>query len=250
MSLLITGLIRNTEVLGVRPSSTLFVRIANDDMVSSFVQIRGFYLTGTTNTEYVFDVVTLAPGGVSNNSYYAQFDAFEFKFITSSDAVEISAWGRDDSGALSVVYQVHPVELNLFGSMEGVAGADGSTISSAVKRIYIANSRSNNVSIIDAESKVPIGTVKVGSRPFGVGVNPITNRVYVTNQGSDNVSVIDGFSNVVIATIKVGLSPESVDVDPKTNKIYITNAISNNISVINGSTNTVIATLTKEVANE
>ncbi|EGW35874.1 YncE family protein [Desulfosporosinus sp. OT] len=245
MPLLITGLIRNTEVLGVRPSSTLFVRIANDDLASASVQIRGFYLTETTKTEYVFDVVTLAPRGVANYSYYAQFDAFEFQFITNSDAVEISAWGRDATGALSAVYQVQPAELNLFG-MEGAAGADGSTISSAVKRIYVANSRRDNISIIDAETKALIGTVKVGSRPFAVGVNPVTNRIYVSNQGSDNVSVIDGFSNIVIATIKVGLSPENVDVDPKINKIYVTNAISNNISVINGSTNTVIATLRRK----
>lgn len=244
MALLTTGLIRNPEVFGIRPSSTFSLRITNDDQVSVSIQIEGFYLTGTTKTEYVLDVVTLAPGGVANSSYYAQFDAFEFRFITNSDAVEISAWGRDAAGALSVVFRVLPAELNLSG-VEEVAGANGSTISSSVKRIYVANSRNNNVSIIDSETKALIGTVKVGSRPFGVGVNPVTNRIYVTNQGSDNVSVIDGFSNVVIATIKVGLSPERVDVDPTTNRIHVTNAISNNISVINGSTNTVIATLTK-----
>ena len=242
MALLTTGLIKNTAVYGVRPSSTLSVRITNNDLASASIQIRGFYLTGTAKTEYVLDVIALAPGGVANSSYYAKFDAFEFWFITNSDAVEISAWGKDAAGNLTLVHRALPAELNPLGA-EGIAGTNKLIMSSSAKRVYVANSSSNNVSIIDGETKALIGTVVVGSRPFGVGVNPVTNRIYVTNQGSDNVSVIDGFSNVVIATIKVGLSPEGVTVNPATNQIHVTNTISNNVSVINGSTNTVIATL-------
>lgn len=242
MALLTTGLITNTEVSGIRPSSTLSVRITNEEIVSASIQIRGFYLIGTTKTEYVSDIVSLAPGGVVNSNYYAQFDAFEFRFITNSDAVEISAWGEDSAGNLTVVHRVLPAELNLLGA-EGIAGANGLTISPSANRIYVANSSSNNVSIFDRETNTLIGTVVVGSRPIGVGVNPVTNRIYVTNQGSDNVSVIDGFTNDVIATIKVGVFPEGVEVNPTTNRIYVTNVISNNVSVINGSTNTVIATL-------
>ena len=240
MPLLTTGLIRNTEVSGVRPSSTFSVRITNEDLVSASIQIRGFYVTGTTKTEYVSDIISLASGSVANNDFYAKFDAFEFRFITNSEAVEISAWGKDAAGDLTIVHRVLP-EPNPLGG-EGTVGTTQITPSSAVNRIYIVNSSSNNVSIIDRETNTLIDTVKVGSRPFGVGVNPVTNRIYVTNQGSDNVSVIDGFSNVVIATIKVGVFPERVDVFPTTNLIHVTNVISNNVSVINGSTNTVIAT--------
>ena len=241
MALLTTGLITNTKVFGIRPSLTFSVRITNDDLIRTSIQIRGCYYTGTQQTEYVFDIVTLEPGGVANSDYYTQFDAFEFQFITSSDAVEISAWGKDASGDFTVVHRVLPAGLDQVGAGR-IAGANGSTISSS-KRIYVANPRSNNVSVIDGETNALIGTVIVGKRPFGVGVNPITNRIYVSNQGSDNVSVIDGFSNRVIATIKVGLSPEGVNVNPTTNRICVTNSISNNVSVINGSTNTVIATL-------
>lgn len=243
MALLTTGLIANTEVIGIRPSSTFSVRITNEDLVRTSIQISGCYFKGTQKTEYVLDVVTLEPGGVSNSDYYAQFDAFEFQFITNSDAIEISAWGKDASGYFTVVHRVLSAELDLVGA-GGIAGANGSTISSS-KRIYVANPRSNNVSVIDGETNALLKTVNVGTRPFCVGVNPITNRIYVSNQGSDNISVIDGFSNRVIATIKVGLSPEGVNVDPTTNRIYVTNSISNNVSVINGSTNTVIATLNR-----
>ncbi len=242
MALLTTGLIKNIEVSGVRPSSTLSVRITNNGSDRASIQIRGFYLNGTIKTEYVLDVLILAPGEVSNSNFFAQFDAFEFRFIISSDAVEISTWGKDAAGILTVVYYLLPAASYPICS-DGIAGATGLTIPSAVNQIYVANSSSNKVSVINGETNTLIGTVKVGSGPMGVSVNPATNRIYVTNQGSNNVAVIDGFSNVVIATIMVGVSPEGVDVNPTTNQIYVANHGSNNISVINGSTNTVIATV-------
>lgn len=64
MAILTTGLIENLEISGVRPSSTLSLRMMNPDPVSASIQIKGFYLKEMTRTEYVFDVKTLAPGGI------------------------------------------------------------------------------------------------------------------------------------------------------------------------------------------
>lgn len=238
MAVLTTGLIENTHVSGIRPSSTLTVRFRNKDLMNTVIQIRGFYLKGTAKIEYVLDSVTLAPGGVVDTNHYAQFDAFEFRFVTSSDAVEISAWGKNVVGNMAVVYHVVPVEIIQMG-----AGATERAGSSFPHNRYVANSSSNNVSVIDEKTNAVITTVTVGTHPKGIGVNPVTNRIYVANQGSNNVSVIDGFSNVVIATIMVGVSPEGVNVDSETNRIYVTNRGSNNVSVISGSIHTVIATI-------
>lgn len=236
MAVLTTGVIENSLVLGIRPSSTLTVRFRNKDLMNAVIQIRGFYLKGTAKIEYVLDSVTLAPGGVVDTNHYAQFDAFEFRFITSSDAVEISAWGKNASGNMTVVYRVLPVDPLGAGTTERAR-------SSFPHNRYVANSSSNNVSVIDEKTNAVITTVTVGTHPKGIGVNPVTNRIYVANQGSNNVSVIDGFSNVVIATVMVGVSPEGVNVDSETNRIYVTNRCSNNVSVISGSTHTVIATI-------
>src|SRR4051812_3951689 len=46
---------------------------------------------------------------------------------------------------------------------------------------YIANSRSNTVSVIDTASNTVVGTpIPVGNGPEGVAVNPTGTRVYVT----------------------------------------------------------------------
>jgi len=78
----------------------------------------------------------------------------------------------------------------------------------------VANSGSNNVSVIDGNTNSVIATVSVGTSPEGVGVNPLTNGIYVANFNSNNVSVIAGNINSVIATIPVGANPRGVGVNP------------------------------------
>ena len=242
MDLLTTGLIKNSKVSGVRPSSTLSVRISNADSGSANIRINGFYWTGTTKTEYVLDLVTLAPGEVATRNYYAKFDAFEFRFVTSSDALDISAWGENAAGKMTVVHSLLPGELSPMG-LEGIAKAPGMTISSVHNQIYVLNSSSNTISVIDGKTDTFIGNVIVGSGPFGICVNPITNRIYVVNFGSSNVSVIDGNSNAVMTTITVGTNPVGVGINPTTNRIYVTNWGSHSVSVIDGFTHVVIATI-------
>lgn len=116
MAQLTTGIIENTpDSSGVRPSTSLVVRITNDDTVSNALQISGFYLSGAIKTEYVSELLALAPESVIVRYYFTQFSAFEFQFATSSNAVEVSAWGKDAAGNLVITHRVVPEELSQFG---------------------------------------------------------------------------------------------------------------------------------------
>lgn len=114
MAFLTTGLIDNTAVSGVRPSSTLSVLISNNDSVSVTIQIEGFFQSGTTKIMYVEELFVLAAGNVAQRNYFAEFDAFEFQFTISSQAVNISAWGKDAAGNLTTAQRVVAQELNPF----------------------------------------------------------------------------------------------------------------------------------------
>ncbi|EGW41725.1 hypothetical protein [Desulfosporosinus sp. OT] len=113
MPLLTTGLFENTAVSGVRPSSTLSVLISNDDVISVSVQIEGFFQSGTTKILYVQELFILAAGAVAQRNYFAQFDAFEFQFNVSSQAVEVSAWGKDAAGNLTTAHRAVAEEVDL-----------------------------------------------------------------------------------------------------------------------------------------
>lgn len=114
MALLTTGLIENTPVAGVRPTSTLTVKITNDNVSAANIEINGYFVTGTTKTPYVQELFALAAGAVATRIYSAQFDEFEFQFTTSSPSVVISAWGKDAAGNLTEAHRVVAKEITTF----------------------------------------------------------------------------------------------------------------------------------------
>lgn len=58
-------------------------------------------------------------------------------------------------------------------------------------RLYVANTTSNTVSVIDTGTNSVLANVAVGLDPVSVAVRPDGNEVWVANHVSDSVSVID-----------------------------------------------------------
>jgi YVTN family beta-propeller protein len=102
-------------------------------------------------------------------------------------------------------------------------------------KIFVANTDSNNVSVIDGATNSVIDTIPVGSGPHNVKVNPITNMIYVS-LFSGGISVIDGKTDTVVSTIS-GINPNAIAINPNTNLIYAT-VRGVGVYIINGTTNT------------
>jgi YVTN family beta-propeller protein len=97
------------------------------------------------------------------------------------------------------------------------------------------------------QANIVIATISVGTRPFGVAVNPAGTRAYVSNSnaaplGPDTVSVINTATNTVVATIVVGDSPDGLALTPDGDFLYVTSTSDDTIWVINTATNTVTDT--------
>ncbi len=162
--------------------------------------------------------------------------------------------------------------------LQGAQGLkNGLAINNDTNKIYIANSGSDNVIDIDADSG-NMTYIRVGKAPSSIAVNPITNTIDVTHKYNDEVTVIEadtnknetyhlgagnipfaiavnpitnkiyvaekGLNNVTeidefgdISNIPVGGHPTSIAVNPITNKIYVVNSNSDTVSVIDGNTN-------------
>jgi YVTN family beta-propeller protein len=109
-------------------------------------------------------------------------------------------------------------------------------------KIYVANSASNNVTVIDGATNTAIATVPAGEQTYVVAVNPVTNKIYIGNLGAANVTVIDGATDTVIATVAADVDPAAIAVNPVTNKIYVVNLVGT-VTVIDGVTDTAITTV-------
>ena len=115
--------------------------------------------------------------------------------------------------------------------------------------IYVTNTNSNNVSVIDPITNEVTAKIKVGAEPRGIAVSPDGSTVYVTNFQDDTLSIIQRATNTVTDTIDVGNGPIGLAVAPDSARVYVVNGlggdvISNGtISVIEAASKTVAATI-------
>ena len=115
-------------------------------------------------------------------------------------------------------------------------------VDSATNRIYVANSASSNITVIEGGNN-SIKTVSDPNAeyPVTLAVNSMTNQIYVANANSNNVTVIDGATNqTTTLTAPNQDGPYGLAVNPLVNKIYVANRGSNNLTVIDGATNAVL----------
>jgi serine/threonine-protein kinase len=88
-----------------------------------------------------------------------------------------------------------------------------------------------------------LGTIPVGSSPYGVAVTPDGAHALATNYESDAVSVIDLATQRVVTTVPVGDSPSMVAVTPDGAHALVTNRASGTVSVIEMATHRVVTTV-------
>jgi YVTN family beta-propeller protein len=120
----------------------------------------------------------------------------------------------------------------------------GVAVDSLTGDVFVTNSGSDTVSVLQGDQTTPIATVAVGDDPTGIAWDIANDQVYVANQGANTVSVINaaGSNYSVVSTLDVGLEPLGVAVanipfapsGPTTSYVFVANEGSSNVSVING----------------
>ena len=123
----------------------------------------------------------------------------------------------------------------------------GLAVNSLTNILYVANSVSNTISVINGSNDKIIENIDVSNNPLHVAVNQIHNLVYVTHPNS--LSIIDAKNNTLIDKISISVKePMSLSVNEVAGRIYIADGISKNVSVIDSNNNKevyVIATIDK-----
>ena len=109
--------------------------------------------------------------------------------------------------------------------------------------LYVTNSVSNNVSVINGSTNTIVNTISVGIDPRGISFDSNNGYLYVTNSGSNNVSVINATTNSVSSNIIVGVCPTGISLDSDNGYIYVLNFNSQTLSVISNTKNYVINTI-------
>jgi YVTN family beta-propeller protein len=152
----------------------------------------------------------------------------------------VSSWHHPAHGTRGWAHQSSFATLTSSGGMSAVSvggDPDGVAVDAATGMVYVDNSGSDTVSVIDAATRAVTATIPVGSEPEGIAVDAATDTIYVANHGATTVSVIDGATSTVTATLTVGTTPDAVAVDPVTDMVYVTTY--GYVDQIDGATNAV-----------
>jgi YVTN family beta-propeller protein len=83
------------------------------------------------------------------------------------------------------------------------------------KKLYVSNGRAGTISVFDSHSYELLNTIKVGSRPWGIGLSPDGRFLYAANGPSNDVSVVDLELNAEVTRVKAGSSPWGIAIVPK-----------------------------------
>ena len=101
-------------------------------------------------------------------------------------------------------------------------GAEDVRYNPEVNKIYVTNSGSESVSIVNPSENYNVTDLVVGMDPKDLTFDENTNDVFVLNRLSKSISVIDGQKDYVKNTLYVEGSPLSLEYDEKQKLLYYT----------------------------
>ncbi len=97
----------------------------------------------------------------------------------------------------------------------------GGTYDPYNQELYITNSGSNNITVINSFSNASAANIAVGTGPCGITYVPYNHDLYVDNFASSNISVVSSVTNRVVATITLSGNPRFSTYDPQSLTLYV-----------------------------
>ncbi len=100
------------------------------------------------------------------------------------------------------------------------------------KWLYVIAQDTDELLVVDAETKVVVTKIKVGKHPHSVILDQAEKKAYVSNEWSDYISVIDLSLLAVVDSIPTGNGPAGIMLDQDESYLYVVNAYGSDVSVI------------------
>lgn len=145
-------------------------------------------------------------------------------WITEGDQVKVL-----EGGTVTSTVPVGPVHYD--------GRADGVAVNATARLVYVTNSASNTVTIIDADHRSVVATVPVGAGNHCVAVAANTTTAYVSNRADNTVTVVGPAG--AQATLPVASAPGALAVGRGDHTVYVCSTDQPALSVIDTATGSV-----------
>ena len=107
-------------------------------------------------------------------------------------------------------------------------------------RVYVTNSKGDDVTIIDPATMKVVGSIKVGANPHGVIASPDRRTLYISVEGTDELAAVDIATNQIKWRVKVGRAPNEVSITRDGRKVFVPLRNDSAIDVVDTTTQKVI----------
>jgi YVTN family beta-propeller protein len=88
-------------------------------------------------------------------------------------------------------------------------------------KLYVTNSTSDDLTVIDPVSMQVIGSVKVGDNPHGLIPSPDGRKLYVSIEGTGELIALDTATDKVLARTSVGRAPNQIAITPDGRYVFV-----------------------------
>lgn len=109
--------------------------------------------------------------------------------------------------------------------------------------VYVVNTGSDNVSVIDSRTNTVTATIAVADTPYDVAFAPDGTRAYVTSSTPGVLSVIDTNARAVIDTIAIADGAYRMKLSPDGTRAVVTHFLPPSVSMIDVAARRVLATI-------
>ena len=133
---------------------------------------------------------------------------------------------------------VPTVELGVLAVVPVGQQPHGVTVDSTNRRVYVANHRSNNVTVLDADSLAFLESISLGDAvgPNGLAVMTGTQQVFVAAKFSNSLTAVDTLhpeTRTILWHTSTGSQPDGVALHSQLPLAYVANFGSNTLTAVN-----------------
>ncbi len=101
--------------------------------------------------------------------------------------------------------------------------------------VYVANSYTNDISVIGPRFMSSLATIPVGLSPVAVALDDARHRLYIANSDSHSVNVLNTENQKLEATIPLAMFPTALETNQDAGRVYVANASTDSVFVVEGS---------------
>jgi len=150
--------------------------------------------------------------------------------------------------AQTLVLPNDSLRAGAFAASNGL-GPSAVVYDSGKGKLFVANTISNTLSVLNVTSGAIVGSVAVGPEPASLAYDPSEGTIYVANGSYQSVST--GQSSILAVNdttyqgvaIPTGAEPNAVAYDPRNEEVFVANSGVNTVSVINATNDSLTATV-------